>query len=72
MGFYDATNFLRKFPSKHSNALCIKKSYSSQSKAHLAVSTEWVSFQTNESCSCKSSSPFTMGLYGSLYDCVCH
>ena len=43
-----------------------------RSRAHLAVSTEWVLSQTNESCLCKSSSPFTMGLHGSQYDYVIH
>ena len=42
---------------------------SSQSRAHLAVSTEWVLSQTNRSCLCESSSPFTVG---SLYDYVIH
>ena len=48
------------------------KCHSCRSRAHLAVSTEQVSFQTNESCLCKSISPFTMGLYGSPYDYVIH
>ena len=52
-----------------SNASCIRRSYSDRSRAHLAVSTEWVSSETNKNSLCKSSSPFTMGLYGSLYDC---
>ena len=64
--------FLRGFPRKHSNVSHIRKSKSSQSRSQLAVSTEWVSSQTNKSCSCKSISPFTMGLYGSLYDYVIH
>ena len=51
------------------NTSYIRKSYSERSRAHLAVSTEWVSSKTNESCLCKLSWPFTMGLYDSLYDC---
>ena len=35
---YDVQNL----PRKHSNASPIRKSYSSQSRAHLAASTEWV------------------------------
>ena len=50
----------------------ILHAYSGRSRAHLTVSTEWVSSQTNKSCLCKSSSPFTMGLYGSPYDYVIH
>ena len=60
MAFYDAQNLPWRFPPKHTHALHIKKSCSGQSRAHLAVSTEQVSSQTN--CLCKSSSPFTMGL----------
>ena len=41
-------------------ATTFRKSYSGRSRAHLAVSTAWVSSQTNESCLCKSSWPFTM------------
>ena len=61
--------------------LRIVKCHNSWSRAHLAVSTEWVLSQTNENCLCESSSPFTMGLYGSPYDylilivliaCGCH
>ena len=48
------------------------KCHSCRSRAHLSVSTEQVSSQTNESCLCKSISPFTMGLYGSPYDYVIH
>ena len=72
MAFYDAQNFPRGFPRKHSNASRIRKSYSDQSRAHLAASTEWVSSQTNERCLCKSISPFTMCLYGSPHDYVIH
>ena len=50
--------------------LRVIKCHSGRSRAHLAVSTERVSSQTNESCLCKSSWPFTMGLYGSQYDYV--
>ena len=61
------------FPCKFSwKILCIIKCHSDRSRAHLAVSAEWVLFQTNESCLRKLSSPFTMGLYGSLYNCVIH
>ena len=72
MAFYDVQNFPRGFPRKHSKASCIRKSYSGRSRAHLAASTEWVSSQTNESCLCKSISPFTVGLYGSPCDYVIH
>ena len=72
MAFYDAQSFLRGFPRKHSNASSVRKSYSSWSRAHLAVSTEWVLSETNKSCLCKSISPFTMGLYGSPYDYIIH
>ena len=67
MAFYDTQTFPRKFPRKHSNTSRIRKSYSGWSRAHLAVSIEWVLSQTNESCLCESSSPFTMGLNGSQY-----
>ena len=33
--------------------------HTSQSRVHIAVSTEWVLSQTNKSCLCKSSLPFT-------------
>ena len=47
-------------------------SYKDRPRANqLVASTEWVSSQTNESCSCKSTSPFTMG-FSSLYDYVIH
>ena len=46
MLFYDSTNFSRGFPRKHSNASRTRKSYSGRSRAHLAVSTERVWFQT--------------------------
>ena len=69
---YDVQNLPRGFPRKHSNASPIRKSYSGQSRAHLAASTEWVSYQVNESCLCKSISPFTMKLYSSTYDYVIH
>ena len=74
MAFCDAQNFTCGFPRKHLIALRIRKSYSNQSRAHLATSTEWVSSQTNESCSCQLISPFTMDLkvYGSPYDYVIH
>ena len=49
-----------------------RKYHSRRSRAHLAVSTERVLFQTNTGCLCKSISPFTMGLYGSPYDYVIH
>ena len=59
LGSYDyATDFASR----------IRKSYSSQSRAHLTVSTEWVLSQTNENCLCESSWPFTLGLYGSQCD----
>ena len=45
----------------------IIKCYRGWFRSHLAVSTESVSSQTNESCLCKLSWPFTMGLYGSQY-----
>ena len=64
---YDAQNFPRRFPRKCS--MRKGKCYSSRSGSHLAVSTEWVLPQTNETCLCKSSSPFTMGFYSCLYDC---
>ena len=46
MLFYDSTNFSRGFPGKHSNASHTRKSYSGRSRAHLAVSTQRVWFQT--------------------------
>ena len=52
--------------------LCIIKYHGGRSRVHLAVPTEWVSSQTNESHLCKLSSSFTMGLYGSLYDYIIH
>ena len=64
MEFHDTQNFLWGFQRKHSNVSHIRKSHSGWSRAHLAVSTEWVLSQTNESCLWKSSPPFTMGLYG--------
>ena len=50
MGFHDPKNLSRGFPRKHSNASRIRRSYSgrSRSRAHLAVSTKRVSFQTSE------------------------
>ena len=48
------------------------KNYSGWSRAHLAIFTECVSSQTNKRCLCKSSWPFTLGLYGSQYDYVIH
>ena len=48
------------------------KHHSDWFRAHLAVSTERVLFQKNKGCLCKSISPFTMGLYGSLQDFTIH
>ena len=48
----------------------IRKSYSGWSRAHLTISTEWVSSQTNESFLSKLISLFTVGFYGSLYDYI--
>ena len=59
-------------PKETLKCFAVRKSYSSQSRAHLAVSTEQVSSQTNKSCLCKSSWPFTISLYGSQYDHVIH
>ena len=72
MAFYDTQNFSQEFPRKHSYASHIGKSYSSWSRAHLTVSTEWVLFETNKSCLCKSMSSFTMVPYGSLNDYIIH
>ena len=41
MALYNTQNFLWGFIRKHSNALCIGKSYSDRCRAHLAVSTEF-------------------------------
>ena len=49
-----------------------KMPYSSRSRAHLAVSTEWVLSQANGSCLCKSISSFTIDFYCSLYDYIIH
>ena len=35
MAFYDMQNFPWGFQRKHSNASCVRKSYSSRSRAHL-------------------------------------
>ena len=48
------------------NILHIIKCHSGRFRAHLAVITEQVSFQTNEGCLCK----LTMGLYGRPYNYV--
>ena len=40
LAFCDEQNFLRGFPRKYSNVSRIRKSYSNQSRTHLAVSTE--------------------------------
>ena len=40
MAFYSTQSFPWGFPKKHSNTSCIRKSYSGQSRAHLADSTE--------------------------------
>ena len=45
----------------------IRKSYSKQSRAHLAVSTEWILSKISEIWSCKSSSPFIYNLLSSLH-----
>ena len=52
--------------------LRVIKCHISQSRAHLTVSTEQVLFQTSKSCLRKLISPFTIGLYGSLYNYVVH
>ena len=45
-----------------------KKSYSGWSRAHLAVSSEWVLSQTNESCLCELISRFHYGpLWSSIW-----
>ena len=41
-----------------------------QDPISIPVSTEQGLSQTNESCLCKLSSPFTMGFYQSQYDYV--
>ena len=54
MTFYDAQNFPWALPRKHSNALHIRRVIAVNiGRVHLAVSTEWVSSQTNESRLCK-------------------
>ena len=68
MAVYEAQSLTWGFPRKHSNVSHIRKSYSQQCRAHLVVSTERVSSQTNKSCLCNSSSPFTMSFYNGLYD----
>ena len=44
--------------------------YEELSRAHLAVSTEWVSSPTNECCLWKLISTFTMSHYESLHDSI--
>ena len=56
-------------PKETLKCIAYRKSYSSQFRAYLAGSTEWVSSQTSQSLLCKLISPSTMGLYGSPYDC---
>ena len=46
MAFYDAQKSSRGFPKKRSNAWHMRKNYSGQSRAHLAVSTEFCPKQT--------------------------
>ena len=48
VAFDDGQSSLRGVPRNRSNASLIMKDYSGRSRAHLAVSTEQVSFQTSE------------------------
>ena len=50
----------------------IIKCHGRQSRAHLAVSTERVSFRTKNGCLWKPILHFTMGLYSSLHDYIIH
>ena len=55
------------FPWESPRNSVYRKCHSGQSRTRLAVSTEWVLFQTNKSCLCKTFSPLIV-LYGSPYD----
>ena len=61
MAFYDTHSSLRGFPRNHSNASLITKDYSGRSRAHLAVSTERVSFRTSEGAVVKIDFTFHYG-----------
>ena len=61
MAFYDTHSSLRGFHRNCSNASLITKDYSRQSRAHLAVSTERVLFQTSEGAVVKINFTFHYG-----------
>ena len=48
MAFYYVLSSLRGFPGNHSNALIITKNYNRRTRAHLAVSTDPVSYGISE------------------------
>ena len=54
MTLVDVQNFPQEFPRIYSQASQIKKTNSSPSRTHLAVSSEQISFQINKGCFGKS------------------